>query len=187
MANYNTNLFIFFIIISSVLLRSTLSQPQQLQGSPPPTPSNACNGVFLSYAYNGGRPIPPTVDPTNQPYRFESTVTLLNNGLDELKSWNLFLGFQHNEVLVSASDSILADGTSFPAQVGNGVVLAGSAVKDLKSAVETAGDVKRTGVVIQLVGTQFGVGLPNVPMPLNISLANEGYSCPSPTAQGIKI
>ncbi|PON40546.1 COBRA-like protein [Parasponia andersonii] len=180
MTNHNTSLFNFFIIIS-VFLRSTLTQPQKSQDSPP---SHACNGVFLSYAYTGGHPIPPTVDPANQPYRFESTATLLNNDLDELKSWKLLLGFQHNEVLVSASDSVLADGASLPAQVGNGVVLAGSAVKDLKSAVETAGDVNQTGVVIRLVGTQFGVGPPSVPMPVNISLVNDDYSCPSPTTQG---
>ncbi|XP_062083476.1 COBRA-like protein 7 [Humulus lupulus] len=184
MANHNTNIFIIFftiILIASVSFHSTLSQPQQ-------TPSSSlCNGVFLSYAYTGGRPIPPTVaNPIDQPYRFESSVTLLNNGLDELKSWKVFLGFQHDEVLVSASDSVILadDGASFPAQVGNGVVLAGSALKDLKSAVDTAGDGKQTGVVIQLVGTQFGVGTPDVPMPVNISLANEGYFCPSPTTQG---
>ncbi|KAJ0110835.1 hypothetical protein Patl1_00933 [Pistacia atlantica] len=39
-------------------------------------------------------------------------------------------------------------------------------------------------VQIRLVGTQFGVGAPNVPMPNNISLANDGYRCPLPTFEG---
>ena len=185
MANHNTNLFIFLIMTASIFFQSTLSHAQKLQDSPPTTTSNACNGVFLSYAYTGGHQIPPTLDPKNQPYRFESSVTLLNNGLHELKSWKVFLGFQHNEVLVSASDSVLADGASLPAHVGNGVVLSGSAVKDLKSAVKTADDVNQRGVVIQLVGTQFGVGPPSVPMPGNMSLVNHGYSCSSPITQGI--
>ncbi|KAM6541486.1 hypothetical protein CsatB_005933 [Cannabis sativa] len=191
--NYSILFYLFSIILIWCVSPTLLSQAQPQQ-----TPSSSkCNGVFLSYAYTGGRPIPPTVvdQIIDQPYRFESTLTLLNNGLDELKSWKVFLGFQHREVLVSASDSVIilqldeggeasSSSVLFPAQVGNGVVLGGSVLKDLKSAVDTAGDGKQTGVVIQLVGTQFGVGTPDVPMPLNISLANHGYFCPTPTTQG---
>ncbi|KAK2991943.1 hypothetical protein RJ640_027834 [Escallonia rubra] len=58
--------------------------------------------------------IPPDLrsDPKAQPYRFESTLTVLNNGLEELKSWRVFVGFQHDEYLVSASNVVLADGSS---------------------------------------------------------------------------
>ncbi|PKI40165.1 COBRA-like protein 7 isoform X2 [Punica granatum] len=132
----------------------------------------------MSYNYTGGREISPT-NPANQPYRFESTLTVQNNGLDELKSWQVFIGFQHDEILVSADTAILADGTSLPARVGNGTTLAGFPDGDLETAVETAGDLNHMQAVVQLVGTQFKVTPPNIPLPANITLMNEGYSCPN--------
>lgn len=52
-------------------------------------------------------------------------MTILNYGLNELKSWKVFVGFQYNELLVSATNAVLADGTSsIPAFVGNGTVFA---------------------------------------------------------------
>lgn len=87
--------------------------------------------------------------------------------------------------MVSASNAVLTDGSSFPAEVGNGTVFAGFPISDLKSAVETAGDRAQMEVTVGLVGTQFGVGAPNVPMPFNISLVNEGYSCLNATNQGL--
>lgn len=147
--------------------------------------SASCNGIFLTYAYSGGTRLPPNVsDQAKQPYRFESTLTVLNNGLDELKSWKVFVGFQHDEYLVSASNAVLADGTSLPAAVGNGTVFAGYPSTDLKTAVETAGDLTQMQVQIDLVGTLFGVAPPNVPMPSNITLANDGFVCPKPSGQG---
>ncbi|OWM71150.1 COBRA-like protein 7 [Punica granatum] len=149
----------------------------------PPPASDACNGIFLSYSYTGGAQIPPT-DPVNQAYRFESTLTILNNAAEELKSWQVFVGFQHDELLVSASGAVLSDGSSLPAAVGNGTVFAGYPSSDLKSAIETAGDATQMQVQVKLVGTQFGVKSPSVPMPSNISLANDGYICPKPAMQG---
>ncbi|MCI61850.1 COBRA-like protein 7-like, partial [Trifolium medium] len=70
------------------------------------TDAQSCNGILISYSSATGVPLPPNVtDPKKQPYRFESTLTVLNNGLDELKSWKVFVGFQHNEFLVSASNA----------------------------------------------------------------------------------
>lgn len=95
-------------------------------------------------------------------------MTILNNGLNELKSWRVFVGFQHNELLVFATNVVLADVTSsLPAFVGNGTVFAGLPETDLKSAVETARDWTQMEVQIRLVDTQFGVGAPNVPLPAN--------------------
>ncbi|XP_056172647.1 COBRA-like protein 7 [Syzygium oleosum] len=149
-----------------------------------PSPaSDACNGVFLSYSYGGGSQLPPT-NATHQAYRFQSTLTVLNNGADDLKSWMVLVGFQHDELLVSASNAVLADGSSLPASVGNGTVFAGYPTTDLKTAIETAGDLTQMQVQVQLVGTQFGVKSPDVPMPSNISLANDGFVCPAPTLQG---
>ncbi|XVF72692.1 hypothetical protein PTKIN_Ptkin12aG0140500 [Pterospermum kingtungense] len=177
--------FIFSLFLPVSLFNTSLSQSQTPSPSPAPapSPSDSCNGIFLSYTYTTGTRIPPT-DPTNQAYRFESTLTVLNNGRRELKSWRAFVGFQHNELLVSASNAVLADGTPLPAEVGNGTVFAGFPTSDLKSAVETAGDITQMEVRVGLVGTRFGVGAPDVPMPRNISLVNDGYSCHNATKQG---
>ncbi|KAI7991914.1 COBRA-like protein 7 [Camellia lanceoleosa] len=178
MANLSHSLttLLFFAITISVLPISSLSQPNE-----------TCNGIFISYTYNSGYPLPPTLlpsDPTHQPYRFQSFLTVLNNALYELKSWRVFVGFQHREFLVSAPLAVLADGTSLPAGVGNGSVFSGSALPDLKSAAETAGDLNQMQVKIELVGTQFGIGAPDVPMPATLSLANDGFFCPAPTKNG---
>lgn len=87
------------------------------------------------------------------------------------------MGFQHDEKLISASNAVLADGTTLPVEVGNGTIFAGFPMSDLKTAIDTAGDLTQMQVEVQLVGTQFGVNSPDVPMPTNISLANDGYDC----------
>ncbi|KAF5452295.1 hypothetical protein F2P56_027308 [Juglans regia] len=152
----------------------------------PSAGADSCNGVYLSYTYSGGRKLMPnrTSDPTRQPYRFESVLTVLNNGIVDLKSWRVFVGFKHDEYLVSASNAVLADGTSLPGSVGNGTVFSGYPMTDLKTAVKTAGDLTQIQVQVQLVGTQFGVAPPTVPLPSNISLANDGWVCPRPAARG---
>lgn len=86
--------------------------------------------------------------------------------------------------MVSASNAVLADGSSLPAFVGNGTVLAGFPETDLKSAIETAGDWSQMGIQINLVGTKFGGDATVPPMPLTIYLANDGYNCPPPTKEG---
>lgn len=158
----------------------------QSQTPAPPPAADVCNGVFVSYTYTSGQKLPPDLGKGSirQPYRFESQLFVLNNGLQDLKSWRVFVGFQYNEFLVSASNAVLADGSSLPGGVGNGTVFAGYPNSDLKTAIETAGDQTQMGVQVGLVGTQFGVGAPNVPMPHNISLVNDGWICPKPTVQG---
>ncbi|XP_057473828.1 COBRA-like protein 7 [Actinidia eriantha] len=170
--------------LTILLFALTISLPISLSQ---PSPNATCNGIFVSYAYITGYPIAPNLlpaDPTHQPYRFESTLTVLNNGLEELKSWQVFVGFRHREFLVSASDAVLADGTSLPADVSNGTVFAGSSLPDLKSAAQTAGDLNRMQARVGLVGTQFGVGVPNVPLPAALYLVNDGFACPPMTMLG---
>lgn len=171
-------IFIFLLLLISILIPTSISQT--------PTPA-VCNGLSISYVHNIGYQIPPSLlpsDPTHQPYRFESTLTITNNGLDELKSWRVFVGFNNSEFLVSATNAVLADGTSLPANVSNGAVFAGYPVTDLKSAVETAGDVNQMQARVELVGTQYGVAAPAFPMPSNISLANDGFLCSGPPNRG---
>lgn len=183
-----SSLFTFFLFFLSL---TTIHQVKQVQAQPsvaqaPPPASDSCNGVFVSYTYMTGQKLPPDLktNSVRQPYRFESQLFVINNGLQDLKSWRVFVGFQHGEWLVSASNAVLADGTSLPGSVENGTVFAGYPNSDLKTAIETAGDQTQMGVRIALVGTQFGVGSPGVPMPQNISLVNDGWVCPRPTMQG---
>lgn len=170
------NLCIILVIIS-------LSAYSSLSQAPPPPANSTCNDVFVSYTYNRGRPIPP-FDTTNQAYRFESTVTVLNNGRDELKSWRVYVGFRYRELLSSATNAVLADGTPLPAFVGNGTEFVGFPETDLKTAIDTAGDYTQMEDRVELVGTQFGVGDPGIPMPNNLTLVNDGYTCPAATTKG---
>ncbi|VFQ71641.1 unnamed protein product [Cuscuta campestris] len=170
-----------FISISLLLLLSFELHSAHAQESP--TPADDCNGIFWQYVFTSGSILKPTLK-AHQPYRFESTLSIINNGPDELKSWRVFVGFQHDEYLVSASNAVLDDGTSLPAAVGNGTVFAGYPSSDLKTAIETAGDSTQTSAMVGLVGTQFGVGLRNAPMPSNISLVNDGLICPKPSMKG---
>ncbi|XP_061344839.1 COBRA-like protein 7 [Gastrolobium bilobum] len=179
MAMHVHSCFCFFFTIAVITIFSakpSLSQPQA---------ADSCNGILLSYVHTGGAKLPPNVsDTAQQPYRFESTLTVLNNGLEELQAWRVFVGFQHHEWLVSASNAVLADGTSLPGSVGNGTVFAGSGVTDLKTAAATAGDLTQMQVRVELVGTQLGVAPPSVPMPSSINLANDGFVCGKPIGQG---
>lgn len=181
-----TTIFSLFLLISAAVhLTQVAGQTSPAAEAPAPA-SDDCNGIFLQYVFTSGSKIKPTLKstPSRQPYKFQSILSIINNGLDELKLWRVFVGFQHDELLVSASNAVLADGASFPALVGNGTVFAGFPASDLKTAVETAGDTTQTSVQIKIVGTQFGVGSPNVPMPSNISLVNDGFICPKPSMQG---
>ncbi|XP_010440388.1 PREDICTED: COBRA-like protein 9 [Camelina sativa] len=177
-------------ILFGALLLLTITPPSLSQLPPeimapapaPISPSDLCNGIFLSYEFILGRKIPPN-DTSDQPYRFESLLTVLNNGREELKEWRVFVGFQHNEILISASDALIVNGTELPALVGNGTIFGGYPVSDLKTAIQTAGDLKQMTAEIELVGTQFMVAPPAIPLPTNISLVNDGWLCPEPTLQ----
>lgn len=169
--------FFFAVVVLPIFAATpSMSQPQA---------ADSCNGIFLSYTYTGGERLPPNVsDTAEQPYRFESTLRVLNNGLEELKSWRVFVGFRHREWLVSATNAVLDDGKSIPGDVGNGTVFAGSSVRDLKTAAATAGDMGQMEARVEMVGTVFGVAPPSVPMPSSINLANDGFVCGEPSSQG---
>ncbi|GER46881.1 protein COBRA [Striga asiatica] len=182
MAAITATLFLSLFLLT---LGRAQSQTRPTPAAPPPA-SDACVGVFLSYSYESGRILPPIrpSDPARQPYRFQSSFTVLNNDAQELKSWRVFVGFQHDEYLVSATNAVLSDGSAMPGPVGNGSVFAGFPNPDLKTGIDTAGDLTQMGVQVELVGTQFGVVPPDVPMPANISLVNDGWICPRPRMQG---
>ncbi|KAG8385709.1 hypothetical protein BUALT_Bualt03G0073400 [Buddleja alternifolia] len=115
-----------------------------------------------------------------QPWAFKSMATILNAGMYKLKSWKIFIGFQNQEILVSASNAVTVDSDTLPAPVGNGTTLAGYPQADLKTSVDTAGDLTQIQVQFELYGTQFVIRPPGYPMPRTIRLVNDGYKYPSP-------
>ncbi|XP_076934355.1 COBRA-like protein 7 [Bidens hawaiensis] len=183
-----TTIFFFSLFFFTTTL--TAQPPPASNTTTQPPASDACNGIYISYTYNSGAKIPPILesDHEKQPYRFKSTLFVLNNADEELKSWRVFVGFQHDEYLVSASNAVIADGlATLPGPVGNGTVFAGFPNADLKTAIETAGDLNQMSARVVLVGTEFGVGSPDVPMPDDIALDNEGFICPTATMQGTRV
>ncbi|KAF3451683.1 hypothetical protein FNV43_RR07779 [Rhamnella rubrinervis] len=153
----------------------------KVPSAPPPAQEN-CNGIFLSYDFiSRTKEFPHVKNATAQSWAFKSTATILNTGIYELKAWKMFIGFQHDEILVSASGAVLMDGADFPAPVGNGTSFSGSSLPDLATAIDTAGDLSQIQVQIQISGTQFGVKPPGIPMPKIIKLVNDGFKCPAPT------
>ncbi|XP_030522750.2 COBRA-like protein 10 [Rhodamnia argentea] len=152
----------------------------------PPPEQEDCNGIFLMYNFiERIKEYPHVKNATAQAWAFKSQMTVLNAGLEELKAWKVFVGFQHNEVLVSASGAVSIDGEDLPAKVGNnGTTLAGYPQADLKTSVDTAGDIYQIQAKIEFTGTQFGVKPPGVPMPKMIRLENDGYKCPAARRRG---
>lgn len=150
--------------------------------SPPPGMDN-CNGVFLSYAFTSRtKALPLLKNVSAQPWTFDAMASVINSGTEEVKGWKMYIGFQHREILVSATNAVLIDGGGdFPAAVGNGTTLAGYPKADLKTSIDTAGDFNQIAVQVQLKGSMFGLGEKATPMPKTISLKNDGWRCPTPT------
>ncbi|WOK99758.1 hypothetical protein Cni_G08470 [Canna indica] len=152
---------------------------------PPPKAQDSCIGVFLTYNYiSRTKEYPHVKNASAQSWAFKSTATVLNTMANDLKAWKMFIGFQHDEILVSASGAVLTDGTDFPAHVGNGTSISGYPQTDLLNSIDTAGDLTQIQVQVEFTGSQFGVKPPGKPMPRTIKLQNVGFKCPAPTRKG---
>ncbi|KAK9672972.1 hypothetical protein RND81_12G138200 [Saponaria officinalis] len=170
--------------ISLLILLSLHFSSAKDNRPPPPPSSDTCNGIYLSYSYTSGQKLHPIRPGPAQPYSFKSTLNLLNNDDVELKSWKAFVGFHHGEVLVSSDGAVLANGSGLPGLVDEGAVFSGFPKSDLKTGIQTAGNLDAMSAVVSFEGTQFGVAPPNVPLPNNVSLVNDGYTCPKPLKFG---
>ncbi|XP_021758813.1 COBRA-like protein 10 [Chenopodium quinoa] len=152
---------------------------------PPKIPKEvkSCDGIYISYDFLGReKEYPHVKNTTAQSWAFKSQLQLVNMGNTELKTWKVFIGFQHRELLVSVDGAVLVDGDEFPAQVGNnGTTIGGYPQADLKTAIDTAGDLTQIAVKVGLKGTQFGVKPPGTPMPKTVKLQNDGFKCPAPS------
>ncbi|KAL3503446.1 hypothetical protein ACH5RR_037895 [Cinchona calisaya] len=153
--------------------------------APPPPELENCNGVYISYNFQGRDKIYPHVkNASAQAYSFTSTLNVMNAGAVEVKGWQIHVGFQYNELLVSTDGAIVVGGTTMPMQVGkNGTVFTGYPMTDLKTAIETAGDYTQIQVQVNIKGTMFGLKK-GTPMPKSIKLLNDGYKCPVARAKG---
>ncbi|KAF8029625.1 hypothetical protein BT93_E2140 [Corymbia citriodora subsp. variegata] len=170
-------LFVSFAVQNSIDAQDYDDNPP---AAPPPAEEN-CNGIFISYDFiSRVKEFPHVKNVSAQSWAFNSTATVLNTGTQELQAWKIFIGFQHREILVSAGGAVLVGSQDFPASVGNGTSLTGYPQTDLKTSIETAGDLNQIQVIVQISGTQFGVKPPGIPMPKTIRLENDGYKCPAP-------
>ncbi|XP_059639600.1 COBRA-like protein 10 [Cornus florida] len=171
----------FFLIPFAAMPVSKAQDYDEEKPAAPPPAQDHCNGIFLSYVFvSREREYPFLKNVSAQAWAFRSLATVLNAGTTELKAWKIFIGFQHREILVSASGAVLVDHGDLPAHVGRGAYLAGSPKTDLKTSIDTAGDFAQIQVKIDLTGTLFGVKPPRIPMPKTIRLVNDGYRCPAP-------
>lgn len=161
---------LLLVLISLLSSRLPVSQAQ--------TASDSCNGIFLSYVHSSRTALRPR-NLTPQPYAFRATATISNFDSVPLKSWAFHVGLPNGTILVSVSSAVLTDGSSLPAVVGpDGASFSGNPVTDLKTAIETAGDLTQMQVSINIVGTQFGAEF----MPGSLSLGSRNdYICPAAT------
>lgn len=172
---------ITLLIISS---RVYVCEGQEAMATALPPAAETCNGVFISYQLMDRRKEFPRVkNVTAQSWAFNATAKVLNTGKDVVKSWKLFIGFQHDEILISADGGIPFEAGELPADVGNGTTLVGSNLADLETSINTANDMNQIQALIKISGTQFGVKPPGVPLPKTIKLDNDGYRCPRPTTR----
>lgn len=179
-----------FLALSLLLLCSDSSgqdydAPREEEEKPPPE-QDICDGIFLSYVLiEREKEYPHVKNATAQAWSFKSQVTVLNAGTDELKAWKVLIKFQHDEFLVDTSGAVIVDGDDLPAKASkNGTLFEGYPMADLKTSVETAGDVNQIQAQIHITGTVFGVKPPGVPMPKTIRLENEGFKCPKIKTRG---
>ncbi|XP_058008634.1 COBRA-like protein 10 [Hevea brasiliensis] len=178
---------LLFISFASSFLNVSYAQTNNdydTPAAPPPGLSN-CNGVFLTYSFTSrDKEYPHIKNATAQAWAFKSSATIVNTGEYEVKAWQMFVGFQHKETLVSATGATIVDSDDFPVDASNGTTFAGGSQADLKTSIETAGDFTQISAQIDITGTQFGVKPPGVPMPSIIKLVNNGYKCPKATMRG---
>jgi hypothetical protein len=180
-----TLLVLMFAVVITASVAQDYSDKTDVDGEeekPHFKAQDSCNGAFLSYTFvQRKKEYPHVKNATAQAYAFKATASVLNTMTEDLKAWQMFVGFQHREILVSVGGAVLLDGTDFPANVSGGATFAGYPLADLLNSIDTAGDLAQIENKIDITGTQFGVKPRGKPMPKTIKLANPGFRCPAPT------
>lgn len=120
---------------------------------------------------------------TAQAWSFKATAMVVNTGTEEVKGWEMFVGYHHREIIVSATGALSSDGY-FPYDASNGTTFINSPNTDLKTSIETAGDYTKISTNIEITGTLFGGRGTATPLPKTITLVNDGWQCPAATSKG---
>ena len=153
-------------------------------GGEPPPEMTRCNGIFMSYSFGSRETEYPHVkNVTAQSWAFKSSAMIVNVGKEELTGWQMFIGFRHKELIVSATGASPVDG-DYPLDASNGTTFVGSPNTDLKTSIETAGDFTQISTNIEITGTLFGVAKGVTPMPRTLKLINDGWECPAAKRKG---
>lgn len=181
------NIIILLIILIFNNFEKCKAQDYGDEEAPPPPPpqQDNCDGIVLSYTFNGREKLYPHLkNASAQAWSFEAQFSITNQASIELKAWQASVTFQYHELLVSVDGATVLGGDGFPFRVGkNATVFVGYPMTDLKTAIETAGDESQIQVLINIKGTMFGLKKGD-PMPKNIKLANPGYKCPAAKRRG---
>ncbi|XP_051210838.1 COBRA-like protein 7 [Lolium perenne] len=178
--------------LAVLLLLVAIAAAQPLPVAPPPEDAG-CNGVLLTYTFEGRERIRPFLDPTteadSQPYSFRANATVLNSGVRTLPSWALLLTFIHGEILVGVDGAVLTSGADLPynttAAPTTTTSFSGYPQTDLLTPIATAGDLSKIQATVRLYGTLFAGPEPLLPLPSALSLSDPAYNCsplaPAPT------
>ena len=184
------NLLLLLLPITNLLLFPTPSLAQdygedaEKKDTPPPGLAR-CNGVYMSYISGGREKLyPRTKNVTAQAWSFKATAMIVNTGTEEVKGWEMFVGYRHREIIVSATGAVSSDG-DFPYDASNGTTFIGSPNTDLKTSIETAGDYTQISTNIEITGTLFGGRGTATPLPRTIKLVNDGWECPAANSKGV--
>ncbi|BAS83769.1 COBRA-like protein 7 [Oryza sativa Japonica Group] len=158
--------------------------PAAAAAAPAPTPD--CNGILLTYNFEGRAKIRPYVaDRNKQPYSFRANATVLNSGTRPLKSWAMLVTFGYGEILVGVDGAVLTGGGEMPynttQDAGNATSFSGYPQTDLLTPIATAGDISQIQAKVGIVGTLFAGPGPFVPLPTALSLDDPAYRCPQET------
>ena len=158
--------------------------PAAAAAAPAPTPD--CNGILLTYNFEGRAKIRPYVaDRNKQPYSFRANATVLNSGTRPLKSWAMLVTFGYGEILVGVDGAVLTGGGEMPynttQDAGNATSFSGYPQTDLLTPIATAGDISQIQASVGIVGTLFAGPGPFVPLPTALSLDDPAYRCPQET------
>lgn len=175
------------LALLGVLLLAGLAAAQtpRTPAAPAPAPDPGCNGIELTYNFQGRTMIRPFVgDKNRQPYSFKANASVLNSGTRPLKSWALLVTFGHDEILVGVDGAVLTGGADLPynttENAGNATSFSGYPQTDLLTPIGTAGDIAQIQASVGLVGTLFA-GPNFVPLPTALSLDDPAYNCPAAT------
>ena len=175
MTTARIHLLLLLLHLFSFALISFFPVPGSAQNFAIATICNSSVGISYNLV-SIAKSFPYVSDPSEQPYAFRANLEIFNAGKEDLRGWEVFIGYVNREILVSAGGALVSDSSSFPVNASNGVTLTSSST--LKTGIETANDLTQMGVVLELKGTEFGKNESSLPN--NITLVDPNFQCSEP-------